>query len=133
MTGSDLRGVLDGSGAKPGHHEGDVGASGGVREHQVGAGTKEGGESGCGDAEGARVFAVEQVNGLIALRYIDEVVRDQALAIEGRLVAHDTKFVFDTALDEIIDDAGQAALGHLAQVIDIDRAIYVHGCVSPSS
>jgi len=56
-----------------------------------------------------------------------------ALAIEGRLVAHDTKFVFDTALDEIIDDAGQAALGHLAQVVDIDRAIYVHGCVSPSS
>ena len=30
----------------------------------------------------------------------------------------------------MIDDAGQAALGHLAEVVDIDCAIHIHGCVS---
>ena len=130
MARRDLRGGLDGSGAKPRHHERDIGLGGGVREHQIGAGTKERGESGGRDTEGTRVLAVEEINGLIARGDIDEVVGDEAFAIEGGFVASDTEFIFNAALDEIIDDTGQTPLGHFAEVVDIDRAIHIHSRIS---
>ncbi len=58
--------------------------------------------------------------------HIDQIVRHQPLAIKGGLVADNTEFVLDAALDKIVGNSWQTPLGHLTEIIDIDRAIHVH-------
>ena len=83
------------------------------------------GKAGRGDADGARVGPAEKGGALVAAVHVDAIARHQLVAAEGVLVAGDPVLVLEAALDEIVGDLRQAALGQLAQVVEVDGGIDV--------
>ena len=75
------------------------------------------------DADRARIGLAEQGRALVALVHVDAVARHQPVLAEGVLVAGDAVLVLEAALDEIVGDLRQPALGQLAQVVEVDGSI----------
>src|SRR5229473_1356441 len=97
-----------------------------LRQHQIGAAAEEAGQAGGRDAEGLGVEAAEQARALVALRDIDEIARHQKVAVEGALVAREAQLVLKPALDEIEAQPRQPALGHAAQIFNVDGFVRLH-------
>ena len=119
--------VLDRAGGGARHDEGDVGGPGGLRQHHVAAAAEEGGAPGRRDADGACVGPAEDGGALVARGDVDAVARHQADALEGVLVAGEPVLVVEAALDEVVGELRQPALGELAQVLEVDGGIDTGG------
>ena len=115
--------VLDQPRGRAGHDEGDVGFPGCLGQHHVAAAPEQRGTPGRRNPDRARVGPAEQRRALIPDGHVDAVARHQRVLLEGILVAGEPVLVVEAALDEVVGDLGQPALGQLAQVVEIDGGI----------
>ena len=123
----DAAEVLDQAGAGAGHDEGHVGGLGRLGQHHVAAAPEQPDEAGGRDADRARVGLAEQGGALVARGHVDAVARHQPVLAEGVVVAGDSDLVLQAALDEIVGDLGQPALGQPAQVVEVDGGVNAGG------
>ena len=119
--------VLDQAGARAGHDEGHVGGLGGLGQHHVAAAPEQPDEAGGRDADGARIGLAEDGGALVACGHVDAIARHQPVFVEDVVVAGDSGLALQAALDEIVGDLRQAALGHPAQVVVVDGGINAGG------
>ena len=119
--------VLDQPGGGARHDEGHVGGLGRLGQHHVAAAPEQARTPGRRDADRARVGPAEQGRALVAGGDIDAVARHQRVLPEGVLVAGEADLVVQAALDEVVAELRQPALGQLAQVVEVDGGIDAGG------
>jgi hypothetical protein len=120
VVGRDLRGGLDRGVAAARHDVGDVRLGRRPGQHQIGVTAEQPGGAGRRDAERARIGAAEDGLALVAARDVDEIARQQVVALEGGPVALEAALVLDAALNEVEGDFRQPPPRQLVQVFDVD-------------
>src|SRR5438094_331555 len=76
--------------------------------------------------ERVRKGLTEDCRGLVALRHIDEIARQQPMPVEDGFVARQAALILDAALDVIEHDLRQPPLRHAVQVFNVDGLIHSH-------
>jgi len=123
VVGRQLAEILDQPRGRARHDERHVGVPGRLGQHHIAAAPEQRGAPGRRDPDRARIGPAEQARALISGRHIDAVARHQRVSLEGVLVASEPVLVVEAALDEVVGDLRQPALGELAQVIEVDGSI----------
>ena len=126
LIAGDARGILDGVVAGAGHDVGHIGLGRRGGQHQVGSHAEQSGGAGGCETERAGPGAAEQCRRLVDPGHVDEIARQQAVALKRRFVARQRGLRLDTAFDEVERHFRRPPLGHPIQIVDVDRFFHTH-------
>ena len=117
LRGLDGTHVADGA-----EREGDAGAGGGACELQIAVMAQHAIQPGRSDHQRQWLLDPEQPRAQLAVLGVDQGARHEVPVVEGEAIAFEREFVLGTALDILERERRDAALGHPAQLLDVQGA-----------